>query len=48
MATYRQIADDVKSRTGRTVKTCLAQIELLAMNDLEPVAMPYSTRMPLS
>lgn len=22
MATYRQIADDVKSRTGRTVKTC--------------------------
>lgn len=22
MATYRQIADDVKSRTGKTVKTC--------------------------
>jgi len=22
MATYRQIADDVKARTGKTVKTC--------------------------
>ncbi|GJK85990.1 hypothetical protein AF41_02066 [Citrobacter sp. MGH 55] len=22
MATYRQIADDVKSRTGKAVKTC--------------------------
>lgn len=50
MATYRQIADDVKSRTGKTIKTCwIAHVKSLhgltrrvSPNRISPISRVYT------